>query len=227
MHHISKLFLLFAPAPENFFEKIQPAWVFFAQYLNQDMKHPTKCTDEELKAAILGTPAQREAAFICLYSKEAGWRSWVIGHVKSHSGNDQDGEDVFQESVILFDKGIRSGMPRSNVKLRTYFYGVAKWVWFNILRKQKRIEYIPEIPELAGEDIEKLILEEERKRIIYGIIAQMDDTCRKLLPLWMRSYANEEIAKELGLSSEELANKYAYRCREKFKKFLRGGGGLK
>lgn len=75
-------------------------------------------------------------------------------------------------------------------------------------------------------DNEQLLLTEERKRIIHQIISQMDPICRELLPLWMLSFSNKEIARKLGLSSEDLAKKYAYRCRKKFKEFLERRGGL-
>lgn len=200
-------------------KKIQPAWVLSARSLNQAMKHPTEWTDEMLKTAILGVEAQRQAAFIYLY-KEPGWREWVIRHVEKNGGDTNDGKDVFQETVIVFDRGIREKRFQGNVRLQTYFYGIAKWVWFNILRTRKRIMSIPEISELTGVDVEAMILGEERKRAIFWIISQLSETCRKVLPLYLLSRTNEEIAKELGLSSPELAKKYNYRCREDFKKFV-------
>ncbi len=183
------------------------------------MKQATKWTDDNLKSAILGNPVQREAAFSYLYL-QSGWREWVIRHVGKNGGDTNKGKDVFQEGVILFDRNLRLGVFKDGSTLQTYFYGIAKWVWFNILRTRGRIVSIPDIPELAGVDMETMILEEERKRAISWIISQLSETCRKVLPLYMLSHTNAEIAKELDLSSPEMAKKYIHRCREQFRKFV-------
>ncbi|MFN0217152.1 MAG: RNA polymerase sigma factor [Saprospiraceae bacterium] len=183
------------------------------------MKQATEWTDDKLKSAILGNVAQREAAFSYLY-QQSNWREWVIAHVLKEGGDKQDGADVYQESVILLDRNIRQGRYEGGSTLRTYFYGIAKWGWFNLLRTRRRIVSIPEIPELAGVDMETLILEEERKRAISWIILQLSETCRKVLPLYMLSHTNAEIAQELDLSSPEMAKKYIHRCREQFRKFV-------
>lgn len=210
---------------KKIFKKIRPSWVLIAPCLNQTMKDNTKWTDEKLLAAIRGTTAEREEAFIYIY-KHSGWRQWVIWHVQTRDGNEPDAKDVFQLSVPIFDRILLRDDFEKRSTLQTLFYKIAKQVWFNQLRKRKPLsEYRPDEPD-PDADIEITFLTEERKRLIHAIIGKMDKTCRKLLPLWMLSYTNKEIAQELGLSSDKLAKKYADRCRKKFKKFLEDLGGL-
>lgn len=185
------------------------------------MKQESEWTDDKLIAAILGSRMEREAAFIYVYNKETGWLKWVIGHVKANGGGEQDGEDVFQESVVLFDRGIREGRFKGGVRLQTYFFGIAKWVWFNILRKKKRIVSIPEIPELYGMDIEEMILEDERKRVIDMIIEKLGKKCKQAFALYKLGHTMEEIAPALGLKNANQAKKRLQRCRDKFKDLVK------
>lgn len=184
------------------------------------MKQPAKkWTDEELIAAILGTEAQREMAFTYLY-KWSGWKEWVVAHVLANDGDKQEGDEVFQRSVIFFDEKIRHGLFRGESTLQTFFIGIAKRVWFNEKRKKKpSSESMPEQPDPAA-DIEKMLLTKERERIVHEIIAHLTETCRKVFPLYMLSRTNKKIAEELGLKDEETAKKYAHRCREQFRKFV-------
>ena len=43
---------------------------------------------------------------------DSALRKACIGHVLRHGGNRQDGEDVFQEAIILFDRKLRFGAFR-------------------------------------------------------------------------------------------------------------------
>lgn len=189
------------------------------------MKDNTEWTDEKLLAAIRGGSAEREAAFVYIY-KDSGWRPWVLHHVRTNDGYEEDGKEVFTLTAALFDEKLRKPDFVLRSTLRTFFYGLAKGVWFNVKRKRRPpSEPMPDGPD-HDSDIEKMLLTEERKRFIHGIIGKMDKTCRELLPLWMLSFTNKEIAQELGLTSEERAKNYTYRCREKFKEFLKRRGGL-
>src|SRR5262245_60376196 len=125
------------------------------------MKHLTEWTDEMLKAAILGSEAQRETVFSYLYRK-SGWQQWVIRYVKADGGDTEDGHEVFQESIIWFDQNIRWGRFEGKSTLQTYFYGIVKKVWVNWKRKFRPSSgQMPEYPDPSGE-IEKTLLDKER-----------------------------------------------------------------
>jgi len=60
----------------------------------------------------------------------------VISHVLSESGNVEDGEFVFQEAVIIFDRKIREGLNNKNTSLKTQFTSIAKQYWRNFKLSQ-------------------------------------------------------------------------------------------
>lgn len=180
--------------------------------------HPT---DEEMIAALLGAMPEREQFFIYLYER-SGWRKWLVNYVCMEGGNEQAGEDVFQETVILFDRNIREGRFKGGSALKTYFLGIGKQYWFNRQRGIKPVSLEQRPEQTHQETPEHVFLTAERLRIVNDILDNIGTHCKKVLSLYKLSLSNEEIARELGLSNPELAKKYAYRCREKFRAYVLG-----
>lgn len=183
------------------------------------MKQTIGLNDDQIKAALLGSAPQREQLFAWLY-RNSGWREWVVSHVRSENGDEAAGQDVFQETLILFDRNLREGRFQGGSSLKTYFFGIAKQYWFN-RRRGIRPGAFPEHYDVPNtETPEHIALSQERQIIVNKILSVIGDHCRKVLSLYKLSLTNEEIASELGLSSPEMAKKYTYRCREKFKAFV-------
>lgn len=176
-------------------------------------------TDEAIIGLLLGNVSQRESLFKYLY-EDSGWRNWLIHYVCNENGNVQAAEDVFQETVILFDRNIRENRFRGDSSLKTYFLSIGKQYWFNRQRGIKPQPLVEQPEQPHQETPENLYLITERQNIINEILEQIGEHCKKVLSLYKLSLSNEEIARELGLSSPELAKKYAYRCREKFKAYV-------
>lgn len=177
--------------------------------------------EKEILAALLGSEANRREAFNWIF-KKSGWREWVVQHVRQHDGDEQMGEDVFQETTILFDRNLREGRFRGESSVRTYFFGIAKQHWFNRRRSLRKIEALEnqQFADVQGESSEQIFEQEERRLTVESILQAIGEHCQRVLALYKLSFSNEEIARELGLSSPELAKKYAYRCREKFREFV-------
>lgn len=185
------------------------------------MKHPAGLTDEQITQALLGSIRQREAIFTYLY-RHSGWREWVLRHVQQEGGDAPAGEDVFQETLILFDRNIREARFQGNSRLKTYFFGIAKQFWFNRRRNVRPSSLPPEYDRPDTNHPEQIALQHERQTMIDDILKLLGDHCKKVLELYKLSLSNEEIARELNLSSPEMAKKYTYRCREKFRAFVLG-----
>lgn len=183
------------------------------------MKNLTGHTDEQIIQSLLGSVQQREGAFAYLY-QSSGWREWVLQHVCREGGDEPGGEDVFQECLILLDRNIRDGRFLKESSLQTYFLGIAKQYWFNRRRNIRPVSMPPAYDHPDNDHPEWITLQNERQDMVNYIIGQLSDHCKEVLSLYKLSLTNEEIAQELGLSSPELAKKYTYRCREKFKSFV-------
>ena len=176
-------------------------------------------TDEQIIAALLGAVTERNQLFTYLYT-QSGWKEWLFRYVQQAGGDVQGAEDLFQETIILFDRNIREGRFKGASALQTYFLGIGKQYWFNRQRGIKPIsmDEWPDIPSIETPETE--VIKEERLEIIQDILEKIGEHCRKVLSLFKLSLSNEEIAVELGLKNAAMAKKYTYRCREKFRAYV-------
>lgn len=180
----------------------------------------TPLNETELLAAIKQGNLKRDAALQRIYQDTKLKRS-VIAYVTANNGNVQDAEDVFQDSLILFDRQIREDKFQGHSSWTTYFVGIAKWRWLSLQRKFGRnTELKSEHYDGHIESVEARAIENEKRDLIDEILSKIGSRCQTILKFYKLSYSMEEIATELGLSSPEMAKKNAYECRKKFKDFM-------
>lgn len=182
-----------------------------------------KKQDSDIIAGITGSLKAREEVFRYLYL-HSGIREQVVRHVCQTGGDVLQGEDVFQECMILLDRNIREARFEGRSLIHTYAIGIARQVWFNMRRTLKKVSYseisneIPEEMTLSNEDV---LLQKERVEWLNQIMKQLDVRCIEILKLYKLSFSNQEIANQLGIYNATLAKKYTYRCREKLKALIR------
>lgn len=146
----------------------------------------------------------------------------TFSYILQHGGKEEDCREVFQEAFLLFERSVREGRFEWKSSIHTYFVGIVKWHWINTLRKRGQysaLEPDKEVADIAG-SMESSVIDAEKKRLLQLVINQMSERCRQLLRLWGLSLSPEEISKEAGFSSPEMAKKETYRCRTKLKEFV-------
>ncbi len=174
----------------------------------------------ELLSAFKKGGLERDFALKSIYENEQ-LRQTIIKLIMSNGGNIQDAEDVFQDTLILFDRQIRDGNFKGDSTWTTYFVGIAKWRWVSVKRKFGRDTEL-KIEHFTGqvESVEARAIENERRVLIEEVLTKIGARCKTILKLYKLSFSMEEIAEIMGLSSPELAKKNAYECRKKFKDFV-------
>ncbi len=176
--------------------------------------------DERLFKAILGSAIERENALRQIFGN-LEWKDMTIRYVQSKGGNEQDGEDVFQEAIILFDRNIREKRFKGDSSLKTYFFGIIKWYWWGQWRKRRPQEELnPTQHESTEEGIEARVMADEKKSFLRKALEKLGERCKQVLELYQLHYSMDEIALEVGFSSPEIAKKEAYQCRRKLKDFF-------
>ena len=177
-------------------------------------------TDEALIESILRGGAAREDALKRLYLLP-GLREAVYRNVLDHGGDRQDAQDVFQETLLLFDRNIREGRFEGKSSLRTYFVAIAKWRWVTLRRQQGRytelspLHYDSEVDSPEAETIRR-----EYRELFQEALGQIGDRCRELLKLYQQDYSMDEIAQRMQYGNADVAKKEAYRCRMRFRELL-------
>lgn len=175
-------------------------------------------SDADLIKAICGAPHERDAA-LCYLFNEDNWFNRVRNYVVGQGGTVEDGEDVFQETVILFDRNIRQGRFKGESSLQTYFFGISKWYWVTERRKQKTFTELNDAHESFDEDIDFQLIEAENREILTSILSKIGEKCKALL-LLTGIATHKEIAEIKGYSSGEIAKKEVYRCRERLRSLI-------
>jgi RNA polymerase sigma factor (sigma-70 family) len=175
-------------------------------------------SDAELIEAICGSRNERDAALHYLFN-ENNWFNRVRNYVVAQGGTAEDGEDVFQESVILFDRNIRQGRFKNESSLLTYFFGIAKWFWVTERRKQKTFNELSDSLKDLNEGIEAELIETENRQMLTGILSQIGEKCKDLI-LLTGIATHKEIADIKGYSSADMAKKEVFRCRKKLRQLI-------
>lgn len=189
-------------------------------------KENRQWSDAELEAAIRGTPDERDAALLFLFRSDA-LQEQVRKYVAAHGGTDADGEDVFQDTFVLFDRNVRQGRYNGQSKLSTYFFAIAKWHWVTLNRKRRpTVEIVASAYDAAVPPGDVALIAEDHQSVLHGALAKVGETCKKLLLLSGVATSNEEVAREAGYGSADMAKKALYRCRERFRQTIREQPGL-
>lgn len=179
-------------------------------------------TDAEILAAIQGNKEERNAALQHFFTRD-DLRHFAMHYVKTHQGNEQDGEDIFQDAVVIFDRKIRAGQFEGKSSLRTFFISIVKFHWIGHRRKYGTpAEPNPKRDEPDDENPEILIMDKERANAIEQVLEQIGERCKEILKLYKLALSMAEIAQRLGISSPEQAKRDAYRCRMRFRDFVNG-----
>ena len=179
----------------------------------------TDWDDKKLQQAILGSTSERNNALHHIFT-DLSWKSMAIKYVHSKGGNEQDGEDVFQEAIILFDRNIRQHRFKGDSSLQTYFFAIVKWYWWGQFRKRRPQEEVTQLKEEQIEGPDAQLISQEKKHYLREALKQLGNRCQQILELYQLHYSMQEIAVELKLSSAEMAKKEAYSCRKKLKTFF-------
>ncbi|MEQ1743977.1 MAG: sigma-70 family RNA polymerase sigma factor [Saprospiraceae bacterium] len=180
-------------------------------------------SDDDILLRLTGpaTDGDRKEALRQVYL-DNDLRAMVFAHVRRHNGNSNDVEEVFQETMLVFERSLREGRFDGRSTWRTYFVGIAKWHWLNTRRKTNRqTEWkAEEYPDEAAEAADAQVLDEEARAVLDGAIATLGARCQEILRLWLLAYSPQELSDRFGLTGPEMAKKESYRCRDRLKAYF-------
>lgn len=177
------------------------------------MKAEVKYTDVELITAIsAGTDLNNAIQFIYRQHAEA-----ISSFIRHYGGSEQDGDDIFQETVVAFIDVVRKGKFRMESNVRTFLTSIAKNCWFNELKKRDRSDHRHRQFELGREqnepDIAQHINDWERKKQLRDLVGQLGDPCRKILMLfYYENLSMKEIVDHLPYENEQVVRNKKYKC---------------
>lgn len=136
--------------------------------------------------------------------------------VLTNSGTDEDAKDVFQESLMIAFKNIRS---KKNFKLessfQTYIYSIARLLWLKNLRNKSNENNLKENhPFIEFEDPKPFNEEDLRYAVYQKAFGKLPQDCKEILKMMNEGTSQTEIAEKLGFRSKNYISKRKHYCKE-------------
>lgn len=147
-----------------------------------------------------------------LYQKFSGKIKWMI---MQNNGTETDAADIFQDALLSVCNKARSGAFILTCPMEAFLFLVCKNKWLNVLNKRKTqkvtITDTDGFNNIGEDDFkmaEDCVLQQERRNLLAEKLAEMGDSCRKLLQLSWSGIGMEEVAQKLNVT-------YAYARKKK------------
>ncbi len=186
--------------------------------------------DDELIIAVKSGGLAGEKAIIALYARHHQEIKTCISKLtEKYSGCKCEPQDIVHDSfIVMLDKIQKDTLQTSS--LRCFWLGIARNVWLNHVKKNKRIILVEDDQELYGShDInpEVLFLTNEKNQLLDDYLSQCGSRCKEILLLWVSHYSSQDIADRFHLSGPAMARKIKHKCFKKLKELIEKGNKLK
>jgi RNA polymerase sigma factor (sigma-70 family) len=152
-------------------------------------------------------------------------------NVVTMGGSLQDGEDIFQETVVTFIDLIRKNKFRGDSSIKTFLVSVARNIWLNELKKKKSGDQRARIFETSRGQMDNDVLDNlnqrEKREQLLSLMGRLGESCRKILTLFY--YDNlpfDEIIRKMGYETEQVARNKKYKCMRELSELIRSNPEL-
>lgn len=154
------------------------------------------------------------------------YRNSVLQQIRSYlrfrAGVEDDALDMLQDAFLVMLEKIRNGGYNEGSLLH-FWIGITKGLLRNKLKRDARTDLIEDNTQYDQMDFdspEHLLLNEEKRLVLDAALSKLGERCKKALLLWAGGYTMEEIATALELSSEAMARKTKYKCKNQLMELL-------
>jgi len=151
--------------------------------------------------------------------------------IMTNNGSEDDALDVFQDSVIILMRTIKTGRFNTNNDIDGFMYVIARNQWINKVKKEKRntqYENNLEYDNHYDDDIQRNIELKEREQGIKDMLAKLGKKCFDILKsIIFEGSDYKEIAEQIGLASGNVVKTYKNRCKKKLLDLLHSNKELR
>jgi RNA polymerase sigma factor (sigma-70 family) len=180
-------------------------------------------SDEDFVSAIRKGGRSGEHAVDSLYRK---YRDSTLSKTRSYlrfrSGIEDDAQDVAQDAFLIMVEKIRDGGYNEGSLLH-FWIGITRGLLRNKHKRDARTDLTEDSQQYDSADVEspeQVLLHEERREVLDQVLSKLGERCKKVLLMWAGGYSMEEIAETLELSSEAMARKTKYKCKNQLMELM-------
>lgn len=138
----------------------------------------------------------------------------IAQYVVHRGGSRQDAEDVFQDTMLVIYRQVKSGQLVLTSSFYTYLYAVSKKIWLKKQGRKKTTQALP-INEAVPSAVETMLEEAEQYELYQEKFRQLGKDCQTVLQLFFKGTKMNEIAKVMNYASEGYAKKRKFKCKQK------------
>jgi RNA polymerase sigma factor (sigma-70 family) len=150
-------------------------------------------------------------------------------YVISNNGTEEDVKDIFQDTMVIFYRKVKTGAFREEVDIDAFLFTVARNLYINyVTRHLKRNVkgYEPEEKD-ESEDVLQLLIGREKQVFLERLFKELGDTCAELLKLNIfHNFSMKEIAEKMSFSNENVAKTKSYKCRQRLAGLVKNNAEL-
>ena len=141
----------------------------------------------------------------------------VARYVQRNSGSLADAEDVFQETLLVLAEKVQQPDFRLTASLKTYLISIARNVWLNRLRDQRKLLFDNGIAEM---DIADLPADEpSHSNAVLCWLDKATPFCKALLrAVFFDNEPMEILLQRMGWKNRHTAANQKYKCMQQLKR---------
>lgn len=174
--------------------------------------------DGDYVRAIKCGGAELHVASECLYR---AYRESVLTHVRNYvgykSGQHEDVKDLLHDAFLVMVEKIRFGGYKDGVLLH-FWIGITKGLLRNKMKRDAKMDLVDDTLQLDQQDMdspEYQLISQEKHALLDQLLERLGERCKRVLRLWASGYSMREIADKLEFSSEAMARKTKYKCKNR------------
>ncbi len=179
--------------------------------------------DKELMYLLKSSkPDDNDKGFRYMYNEYLGI---IRNMVLNNNGDVKEGEDIFQDGLIVLFNQARKQDFELRCTIKTYLYSICRNLWLKKLRKSNRVVELTEsIKQFVTVDESQLKTLEvtEEKEIVARYLSQLSEGCQQILKyFYFERKKMAEIAELMSLTNEQGAKNKKSMCMKKLKAMMK------
>ena len=150
-------------------------------------------------------------------------------YILSNNGHEDEVKDIFQDTIVIFYRQVKTGKFREELDIDGFLYHVARNLYIKYVTRHTNRNGNTQVKETedTSENILQQLIGEEKQQVIHRLFENLGTTCSNLLKLVIfQNLSMKEIAAEMGFSNEHVAKTKNYKCRQRLAELVKGNEQL-
>ncbi len=140
----------------------------------------------------------------------------------ANNGDNSIADDILQDAIIVWYEKVKNQEFKLQTTITGYIYTVGKYIWYNKLRKEKKIvqgEVALNETDIIEEDFE--LFQIDKTSFVEELLEEIGAPCKKILieSIYMKN-SMQEIAVLNNLKNEQVARNKKSKCLKKLRSII-------